>query len=79
MDKEIAIFDQESKNLISSCKFFSILGHQTLDPDPELEKCWIWIRIRIKSMRIRNPARLCNFYRIHKQCCGSVTFWAGRI
>jgi hypothetical protein len=30
--------------------FFSILGH----PDPQLEKCWI--RIRIKSMRIRNPA-----------------------
>ncbi len=27
--------------------FFSILGHQTLDPDPQLEK--------IKSMRIRNP------------------------
>jgi hypothetical protein len=23
------------KNLLSSCKFFSILGHQTLDPDPE--------------------------------------------
>ncbi len=25
-----------------------------LDPDPQLVKCWI--RIRIKSMRIRNPA-----------------------
>jgi hypothetical protein len=42
--------------------FFSILGHQTLDPDPgsgsgirirNKKKCWI--RIRIKSMRIRNP------------------------
>jgi hypothetical protein len=31
----MAIFDQENKNEISSCKFFSILGHQTLDPDPE--------------------------------------------
>ncbi len=43
------------KNKISSCKFFPILGHQTWirDPDPQLEKCWI--RIRIKSMRIRNP------------------------
>ncbi len=64
------------ENKISSCKFFSILGHETLDPDPgsririqnldpesgsgirirNLKKCWIWIRIRIKSMRIRNPA-----------------------
>ncbi len=46
--------------------FFSILGHQTLDPDPgsgsgirirNYKKCWIRIRIRIriKSMRIRNP------------------------
>jgi hypothetical protein len=42
----MAIFDQENQNLISSCKFFSILGHQTLDPDlgsgsgirPQLEK-----------------------------------------
>jgi hypothetical protein len=51
--------------------FFSILGHQTLDPDPEsgsgirirnLIKCWI--RIRIKSMRIRNPAwgNLCGVF-----------------
>jgi hypothetical protein len=31
----MAIFDQEKKNNISSCKFFLILGHQTLDPDPE--------------------------------------------
>jgi hypothetical protein len=30
----MAIFDQENKNYISTCKFFSILGHQTLDPDP---------------------------------------------
>jgi hypothetical protein len=30
----MAIFDQENKNLISSCKFFPILGYQTLDPDP---------------------------------------------
>jgi hypothetical protein len=30
----MAIFDQENKNLIFSCKFFSILGHQILDPDP---------------------------------------------
>jgi hypothetical protein len=30
----MATSDQENKNLISSCKFFSILGHQTLDPDP---------------------------------------------
>jgi hypothetical protein len=31
-----------------------------LDPDPQSEKCWIRIRfrIRIKSMRIRNPASL---------------------
>jgi hypothetical protein len=29
----MAILDQENKNLISSCKFFSILGHQTLDPE----------------------------------------------
>ena len=38
--------------------FFSILGHQTLDPnpDPQLEKCWIRIQFPIKSMRIRNPA-----------------------
>jgi hypothetical protein len=34
----MAIFDQENKNEISSCNFFSILGHQTLDPDPQLEK-----------------------------------------
>ncbi len=34
----MAIFDQENKNFISGCKFFSILDHQTLDPDPELEK-----------------------------------------
>ncbi len=27
--------DQANKNLISSCKFFSILAHDTLDPDPE--------------------------------------------
>ncbi len=27
--------DQENKNFISSCKFFSILAHETLDPDPE--------------------------------------------
>jgi hypothetical protein len=31
----MASFDQEIKNLISSYKFFSILGHLTLDPDPE--------------------------------------------
>ncbi len=31
----------------SSCTFFSILGYQTLDPDPQLEKCWIRIRSRI--------------------------------
>jgi hypothetical protein len=31
----IAIFYQENKNQISSCKFCSILDHQTLDPDPE--------------------------------------------
>jgi hypothetical protein len=39
----MAIFDEENKNLISSCKFFQILGQQTLDgsgirirdPDPE--------------------------------------------
>jgi hypothetical protein len=30
----MAIFDKENKNLICSCKFFSILGHQTLDLDP---------------------------------------------
>ncbi len=30
----MAIFDQEKKKKISSCKFFSILGHQTLDTDP---------------------------------------------
>jgi hypothetical protein len=35
---KLPFFDQENKNLISSCKFFSILGHQTLDPDPQLEK-----------------------------------------
>jgi hypothetical protein len=29
----MASFDKENKNLISSCKFFSILGHQTLDPE----------------------------------------------
>jgi hypothetical protein len=36
----MAIFDQENKNLISSCNFYPILGHQTLfpDPDPQLEK-----------------------------------------
>jgi hypothetical protein len=33
--EEMAIFDQEIKNKISSCKFFPILGHQTLNPDPE--------------------------------------------
>ncbi len=27
--------DKENKNLMSSCKFFSILAHETLDPDPE--------------------------------------------
>ncbi len=27
-----------------------------LDPDPQLEKFWIRIWIRIKSIRIRNPA-----------------------
>jgi hypothetical protein len=31
----MATFDEENKNLIFSCKFFSVLGHQTLDPDPE--------------------------------------------
>jgi hypothetical protein len=34
---------------LPAVNFFSILGHQTLDPDPEsdtqLEKCWIRIRI----------------------------------
>jgi hypothetical protein len=39
----MAIFDQENKNYISSCKFFSILGHQTLDPDPG-SGSGIWIR-----------------------------------
>ncbi len=31
---------KKNKNLISSCTFFSILDHQTLDPDPDpqLEK-----------------------------------------
>jgi len=29
------MFDQVDRNLISSYKFFSILGHQTLNPDPE--------------------------------------------
>jgi hypothetical protein len=33
----MAIFDQKNKNQISSCKFFSILGHLTLDPDPGSE------------------------------------------
>jgi hypothetical protein len=48
--------------------FFSILGHQTLDPDPQLEKCWIRIRIRIriKSMRIRNPGGSRRAKRTHK-------------
>jgi hypothetical protein len=34
----MAIFDQENKNLTSSRKFFSILIHQNIDPDPQLEK-----------------------------------------
>jgi hypothetical protein len=29
---------KKNRNQISSYKFFSILGHQTLDPDPQLEK-----------------------------------------
>jgi hypothetical protein len=41
----MAIFDQENKNLIFSCKFFSILGHQILDPDPGSGS----------GIRIRNP------------------------
>ncbi len=41
----MAIFDQENKNQISGCKFFSILGHQTLDPDPGSGS----------GIRIRNP------------------------
>jgi hypothetical protein len=52
-------------NLFSSFNFFfffKFLVIKTLDPEldpdpaPQLEKCWI--RIRIKSMRIRNPAIL---------------------
>ena len=35
---KLQFFIKENKNLISSCKFFSILGRQTLDPDPQLEK-----------------------------------------
>ncbi len=38
----------------------SILVNQILDPDPQLEKCWI--RIRTKSMQIRNPASYSNIY-----------------
>jgi hypothetical protein len=34
----MAIFDQENINKIFSCKFFLILGHHILDPDPQLEK-----------------------------------------
>jgi hypothetical protein len=53
-------FDQENKNCISSCTFFQVLGHQTLDPDPD-QVIKPWIRIRnpdqvIKPwIRIRNP------------------------
>jgi hypothetical protein len=31
----MAIFDQENKNKFPAINFFSILAHQTLDPDPE--------------------------------------------
>jgi hypothetical protein len=53
------------KKKFSSFKFFfEYLVIETLDPerdpdphpDPELEKFWIRTRIRINSMRIRNPA-----------------------
>jgi hypothetical protein len=43
----------------SAVNFFSNSGHQTLDPeldqdpDPQLKKCWI--RIRIKLTRVSNP------------------------
>jgi hypothetical protein len=30
---KLPFFDQENKNKISNCKFFSILGHQTLEPE----------------------------------------------
>jgi hypothetical protein len=37
----------------SAVKFQKILVIKTLDTDPQLENCWIWICI--KSIRIRNP------------------------
>jgi hypothetical protein len=47
-------------NFFSAVNFFQFLVIKTLDseldsdPDPYPEKCWIRIRIRIKSMRIHN-------------------------
>jgi len=40
--------------------YFFTLKNQALYPDPDphsLSKPWIWIQIREKWMRIRNPAR----------------------
>jgi hypothetical protein len=57
--RKIAIFDPKNMKKFSSCNFFTFLVIKTLDPDtgldpdPQLEKCSI--RIRIKSMRIHKP------------------------
>ncbi len=52
---KLHFFKSKKYKFFPNYKFFSIKTLDLeLDPDSQLEKCWI--RIRIKSMRIRNPA-----------------------